>query len=108
MSPTPLILSLPEYPLLAYSAQDSMAEVRLTLEEYEALRRLITSERESEGVIEEERTSRKRKKTKNDRLMSRAMKDARARATKKNGNFRKGWNQSRMMKYAHSLRRKML
>ena len=27
-----------------------MAEVRLTLEEYEALRRLITSERESEGA----------------------------------------------------------
>jgi len=27
-----------------------MAEVRLTLDEYEALRRLITSERESEGA----------------------------------------------------------
>lgn len=85
-----------------------MAEVRLTLEEYEALRSLISSERESEGAVEEARVSKKtRKKTKNDRLMSRAMRDAADHAKKKNGEFRKGWNQSKMMKYAHKLRRKM-
>ena len=38
-----------------------MAEVRLTLEEYEALRRLISSERESEGA-EEEKTQEFKKK----------------------------------------------
>ena len=39
-----------------------MAEVRLTLEEYEALRRLISSERESEGAVEEEKTQEFKKK----------------------------------------------
>ena len=36
---------------------------------------------------------RTRKKTKNDRLMSRAMRQANERAKKKNGEWRKGWNQ---------------
>ena len=86
-----------------------MAEVTLTLEEYEALRSLISSERESEGAVEEERVSRKtRKKTKNDKIMSKAMTKANEKAKKQNGDFRKGWNRSRLMKYAHSLRRKML
>ena len=42
-----------------------MAEVRLTLEEYDALRRMITSERESEGTELADRMDqpRKRKKT---------------------------------------------
>ena len=39
-----------------------MAEVRLTLEEYEALRRLISSERESEGAMEEAKASPSKKK----------------------------------------------
>jgi hypothetical protein len=39
-----------------------MAEVRLTLEEYEALRRLISSERESEGAEEAARTEPVKKK----------------------------------------------
>ena len=39
-----------------------MAEVRLTLEEYEALRRLITSERESEGAHEAAAPAKKKRK----------------------------------------------
>ena len=39
-----------------------MAEVRLTLEEYEALRRLISSERESEGAMEEAKADPPKKK----------------------------------------------
>ena len=39
-----------------------MAEVRLTLEEYEALRRLIGSERESEGAEEAAREEPKKKR----------------------------------------------
>lgn len=39
-----------------------MADVTMTLEEYEALRRLITSERESEGAREEAKVARKKKK----------------------------------------------
>ena len=39
-----------------------MAEVRLTLEEYEALRRMISSERESEGAMEEAKAIKKKPK----------------------------------------------
>lgn len=39
-----------------------MAEVRLTLEEYEALRRLISSERESEGAMEEAKEAKKKRR----------------------------------------------
>ena len=38
--------------------------------------------------------------------MSRAMKKANDKARKKDGSFRKGWDQSRMMSYAHKIRRK--
>ena len=42
-----------------------MAEVRLTLEEYEALRRMITSERESEGAaLAQAKKPKRRKKNK--------------------------------------------
>ncbi len=39
-----------------------MAEVTLTLDEYEALRSLITSERESEGAVEEAKVIKKKRK----------------------------------------------
>tara|TARA_R100000655_G_C2885032_1_gene175988 strand:+ start:17 stop:256 length:240 start_codon:yes stop_codon:yes gene_type:complete len=39
-----------------------MPNVTMTLEEYEALRRLITSERESEGAVEEARVVKKKRK----------------------------------------------
>ena len=85
-----------------------MASVTLTLEEYEALRSLIGSERESEGAVEEAKESRRtRRKTQNDKIMSKAMRQANAKAKKKNGDFRKGWDRSRLMSYAHTLRRKM-
>lgn len=57
-----------------------MAEVRMTLEEYEAIRRLITSERESEGaslVDREESPVRKkssRKRSKYNRELQRQLK----------------------------------
>ena len=53
--------------------------------------------------IKEKRT---RKKTKTDRTMSSCLKQANARGKLKNGKFRKGWNQSRIMTYAHKLCRK--
>ena len=86
-----------------------MADITMTLDEYEALRRLITSERESEGAAEQAAASKKRtrKKTAADRKMSAAMKQARAAATKKNGDWRKGWDNSKMMKHAHKLKKKM-
>ncbi len=47
----------------------------------------------------------KRKGKKNPKL-SKAMKKARVAAKKKDGSFRKGWNQSKMMKHAHKLAKK--
>jgi len=45
----------------------------------------------------------KRKGKKNPRL-SRAMKKAYKKAHLKNGKFRKGWDRSRMLKYAHKIK----
>ena len=60
-----------------------MAEVTLTLDEYEALRRLITSERESEGTLEERvathtAAKKKRKVSKYQREFGRQMKKLKA------------------------------
>lgn len=56
-----------------------MAEVRLTLEEYEALRRLIGSERESEGAAEAaEPVKKKRRVSKYQREFGRQMKKLKA------------------------------
>ena len=52
------------------------------------------------------KTKRTRRKTKTDRTMSSCLKQANARGKLKNGKFRKGWDQSRIMTYAHKLCRK--
>lgn len=51
---------------------------------------------------------RTRKKTKTDRTMSSCLKQANAKGKLKNGKFRKGWDQSRIMTYAHKLCRKAM
>ena len=43
--------------------------------------------------------------TKAAKKMSKYLKEANAKARKKNGSFKKGWSQSRVMKEAHRLRR---
>jgi hypothetical protein len=58
------------------------------------------SRREVGGV----RTRRKKARKKNPAL-SRAMKKAYTRSHTKSGKFRKGWNQSRMLKYAHKIKK---
>jgi len=59
------------------------------------------------GPLDFDKTSKarkpKRKGKKNPRL-SRAMKKAYKKAHLKNGKFRKGWNRSRMLKYAHKIK----
>ena len=86
-----------------------MAEVRLTMEEYQALLRLQDSERESEGTRLSNRklAQRKKRKGKPDPKMSRALKKANAMGRKKNGSLKKGWTQGKIMKKAHQLRRRM-
>lgn len=88
-----------------------MAEVRMTLEEYDALRRMITSERESEGAKladEMKDKPKKRQKTDRDRAMKIAVKEANTRYRKKNGELRAGRTQADIMKLANKLADKMM
>jgi hypothetical protein len=83
-----------------------MADVTMTLEEYEALRRLITSERESEGATVAQAAPKKRRSKKNPKLKA-ALKEANRRLRTANGTLRKGRTQSDIMSLAHKLRKKM-
>jgi predicted DNA-binding protein (UPF0251 family) len=82
-----------------------MANVTMTLEEYEALRRLITSERESEGAIEEARVS-KRSRRKNPK-MAEALRMANKKLRTAKGLLRKGKTQGDVMRLAHKLKKKL-
>lgn len=82
-----------------------MAEVTMTLEEYEALRRLITSERESEGATLA--AADKPKRRKKNKKLSKALKMANDKLRNKNGSLKKGKKQSDVMSMAHKLMKKM-
>ena len=86
-----------------------MAEVRLTMEEYRALLRLQSSERESEGtrLSNRSRSINRKRKGKPDPKMARALRKANQLGRKKSGGFKKGYSQAKIMKKAHQLRRKM-
>jgi len=60
----------------------------------------------SHNTHDSPKPKRTRKKTATDRIMKRALREANAKARKKNGDWKKGWNQSKVMKEAHRLRRK--
>ena len=67
-----------------------MATVTLTLDEYEALRALIGSERESEGAMEEVAVAKpKRKPTAANRAYSKAFKKLKSNYMKKSGGWKK-------------------
>ena len=83
-------------------------EVRMTVEEY-----LDMGERMAQGgkqvvrgVRKASRAVKKVRRGKAPSGMSKALKLANSKAKKKNGDFKKGWNKSRMMKYAHKIRGK--
>lgn len=84
-----------------------MAEVRLTLEEYEALRRMISSERESEGATLAAAESSKPKKRRKNKKLSKALAQANQKLRLKNGALRKGKTQGDVMRLAHRLMKKM-
>ena len=81
----------------------------LTPDEYLALRRLITSERESEGAAVSQRSTpqSKPRSRKKDPKMSRALRQANIRGRKKNGSLKKGWSQGKIMRTAHAIKRRM-
>ena len=84
----------------------SMGEVRLTLEEYEALRRIQSSERESEGSRLALRRRKRTRKGKAPSGMSRSLREANRRGRKKNGELKKGWSQAKIMATAHRIRKR--
>ncbi len=106
-----LLLSKAKSCLLEVSpvARDMM----LTPDEYMALMRLITSERESEGAMEEAKVAdkpkrkRSRKQRAADKKSSEAFKRANELGRKKDGSFKKGYDQSRIASVAQRLKKKM-
>ncbi len=80
----------------------------LTVDEYMALRRLIDSERESEGaeVVEAKKPRRRtRSAKKNDKKMSIALAQANSELRKQNGDLRKGVTQGDVMARAHRIKK---
>jgi len=83
----------------------------LTIDEYMALRRLIESERESEGssLAQTEKPKRKRSRSakKSDSKLSMAFKEANEKLRTQSGKLRKGKTQSDIATLAQKLRKKM-
>ena len=81
-------------------------DMMLTVEEYMALRRLIESERESEGskLSQESSTTKRRRR---DPKLKKALRQANAKLRNKNGSLKKGKTQSDVMSLAHKLKKKM-
>lgn len=77
-----------------------MAEVTMSLEEYLALTR-------SDSLPPRVKVAKpaKKKGTPNPKL-ARALREANAKARKKNGEFRKGYDQARVMRMAHAALKK--
>ena len=89
-----------------------MPNVTMTLEEFEALRDLIRSERESEGASlalrdNDKDKPKKRKKSARSKKMSKAIKMAMSKMKKANGQFRKGKSMADVMRLANKLADKM-
>ena len=84
----------------------------LTPDEYMAIMRLISSERESEGAVEQAKMADKPKRRSRtaraaDKKLSKAFKEANRRYRKKDGSLRNGRSQADIAKLAHRLRKKM-
>jgi hypothetical protein len=84
-----------------------MADVTMTLEEYEALRSLISSERESEGATLAAQQAPKKRKGKKNPKLARALREANQKLRKANGQLKKGVTQGDIMSMAHRLLKKM-
>jgi hypothetical protein len=85
-----------------------VAEVRMSLEEYNALLAgqgpiLLSSKEPGKRLVPRKAT----RKGTPDPKMSRALVKANKMGRKKAGGYKKGWNQGKIMRKAHQLRRKM-
>ncbi len=85
-----------------------MAEVTMSLEEYLSLIDQSSNRKQIAPSGTTFKASVKKKRVgKKDPKMARALRKANAMGRKKNKSFKKGWNQAKIMKKAHQLRRKM-
>ena len=88
------------------------AEVRMSVEEYlqliEATAKNVKRVGKASRTIARETRPVRRKAGKAARGMAAALKKANAKARKKNGSFKKGWTQARVMSEAHRIRRRGL
>ena len=83
-----------------------MGTVTLTTEEYAELLAAAQLSNSRPGKSAMKKAVRKAtRKGKTASGMAAALKEANRKARKKNGDFRKGYNQSRVMKMAHKIRR---
>ena len=83
----------------------------LTMDEYLSLRRLIESERESEGSslqLQNDEPKKKRRVSRYQRVFGRNLKELDASARLKNGSYRSGMTRSKILSKAHKLTRKEL
>lgn len=89
-----------------------MAQVTMSVEEYLTIMKGLNQD-EAASFSSATRSERKKGRVKITRKgvsnpkMSRALVKANKMGKKKAGGFKKGWNQSKIMKKAHQLRRKM-
>ncbi len=87
-------------------------DMMLTMDEYLALRRLISSERESEGssliAADPGKTRKPRKVSRYNRVLGRQIAQLESQKRLKNGGYKSGWNRSKIMSKAHKLTRKEL
>jgi hypothetical protein len=88
-------------------------DMMLTPDEYMALMRLVTSERESEGssLSQRKEEPKKRRRSKKQRAADKKSSEAFRRANelgrKKDGSFKKGYDQARIAATAQRLKKKM-
>ena len=82
----------------------------LTFDEYMDLKKLLDSSKESEGARLEETLvkPKKRKSTRYQKTLSKAMKQVNEVQRKKNGMYKKGKSARTVLKAAHKLARKMM
>lgn len=80
-----------------------MGTVTLSTEEYAEL--LAAASKSAAPVVSAKPTRRRTRKGKTAPGMAAALREANKKARKKNGDFRKGYNQSRVMAMAHKIRR---
>jgi hypothetical protein len=84
-------------------------DMMLTMDEYLAIRRLIESERESEGAVEETRAVKRPRRVSNyQREFGRQLRELESTSRKKDGSYRAGFTRSKVMNKAHKLTRKAL